>query len=116
MALVPGKRNLHAARALPVVRGHKFRVLAKGEGYVDGGNGGTAARIAERPVPSEEAWLSVEIAISRRAGGDFIARVSFDDEASWVECRASDPVSALDGAALIARERSDSRARKDRAP
>ena len=76
-------------------------------------NGDAAGRLVERPVPSEEAWLSVEIAISRRADGNFVARVSFDEEASWVDCRASDPLTALEGAAVIARERT--RAHQDRA-
>lgn len=78
-------------------------------------NGDVAGRLAERPVPSEEAWLSVEIAISRRADGNFVARVSFDEEASWVDCRASDPLTALEGAAVTARERAETRAHQDRA-
>ena len=55
----------------------------------------------------------VDIAISRRDDGDFVARVSFDDEASWAACRADDPLAALDGAMLIARQRARERVRAD---
>jgi hypothetical protein len=69
---------------------------------VRGGN--TADRIDATAAPTEHAWLTVDIAISRRAHDDFVARVSFDDEASWAACRADDPLAALEGAVLIARE------------
>jgi hypothetical protein len=107
------QRKLRAGRALEVVRGHKCRALRKGDGDMDVGNGDTAARLAPRPVPSEEAWLAIEIAISRFADGSFVARVSFDEDASWVDCRASDPITALEGAAVIARERAEARAQLD---
>jgi hypothetical protein len=72
-------------------------------------SGNTADGLEATAAPTEQAWLMVDIAISRRDDGDFVARVSFDDEASWAACRADDPLSALDGAMLIARQRARER-------
>jgi hypothetical protein len=60
--------------------------------------------------------MTVEIAISSREQADFVARVSFDDEASWAACRADDPFGALEGAVLIARRRAAERAQAEREP
>jgi hypothetical protein len=60
--------------------------------------------------------MTIEIAISSREQADFVARVSFDDEASWAACRADDPFAALEGAVLIARQRAAERAQAELEP
>jgi hypothetical protein len=77
-------------------------------------SGNTAGRLEPTAAPTERAWLAVDIAISSRADGDFVARVSFDDEPSWAACRADDPLSALEGAVMIARRRASERAGAER--
>jgi hypothetical protein len=73
-------------------------------------SGNTADRIEPTPTHGEEAWLAVEIAITRCADDEFVARVSFEDEASWAACRGGDPLAALEGAVEIARRRAIERA------
>jgi hypothetical protein len=79
-------------------------------------SGNTADRLEATAAPTERAWLTVEIAISRREHADFVARVSFDDEASWAACRADEPLAALEGAVLIARQRATERAQAELEP
>jgi hypothetical protein len=78
---------------------------------VSGGN--TADRLEATAAPTEQAWLLVDIAISRRPGGDFVARVSFDDDASWAACRGEDAMSAFEGAVLIAHQRAAKQAQAE---
>ena len=79
-------------------------------------SGKTVDRIEATAAPTERAWLAVEIAISQREQSDFVARVSFDDEPSWAACRADDPLAALEGAVLIARQRASERAQAEPEP
>lgn len=48
--------------------------------------------------------LSVDVLITRRPGGQYLARVSLDENAGWNSCTAEDPFDALDAAMQLARE------------
>jgi hypothetical protein len=70
----------------------------------------------ERYVPeaSEEPVMLVEVFITRRPEGDFLARLSIDEQAGWVAHTADDPLDALEGAAVAARESLSARLRATR--
>jgi hypothetical protein len=69
----------------------------------EGHHAGMASEWTELDV--EEAICSVEIAISRRADGRYVARTSFNEEAGWESCSARDAPTALGRAARIAQRR-----------
>src|SRR5438132_4177629 len=73
-------RKLSGASSLQQVDGTGQR--GKEAAQVQLGSGNTADQLGATATPTEQAWLLVDIAISRRDAGDFVARVSFDDEAS----------------------------------
>jgi hypothetical protein len=56
------------------------------------------------PRLGEQAVLGLDVLITRRPGGEYIARVSPDEKAGWLSCVADDPFEALDGAVRLARE------------
>lgn len=48
--------------------------------------------------------MLVEVFVTRRAGGEYLARLSIDEQAGWVEHEADDPLTALAGASQAAHE------------
>jgi hypothetical protein len=57
-----------------------------------------------RPNLREEPVLGVDVLITRRPGGEYLARVSLDENPGWQSCTAEDPFDALDAAMRLARE------------
>ena len=53
----------------------------------------------------EEAVLTVEIALTSRPDGRYVARVSFDEQAGWESCRARSARAAYERAAALAARR-----------
>lgn len=66
------------------------------------------------PEASEEPVMLVEVFITRRREGDYLARLSIDEQAGWVAHAADDPLSALEGAAAAARDNLSARLRSRR--
>ena len=57
-----------------------------------------------RPPLRERPVLAMDLLITRRPAGDYLARVSVDEHAGWRSCVADDPFDALDAATQLARE------------
>lgn len=57
-----------------------------------------------RAPADEEPIILVEVFVTRRAGGEYLARLSIDEQAGWVEHAADDPLTALAGASQAAHE------------
>lgn len=70
----------------------------------------------ERYVPEafEQPVMLVEVFITRRPEGDYLARLSIDEQAGWVAHTADDPLDALEGAAAAARDSLSARLRAKR--
>ena len=62
------------------------------------------ARDRYAPESSEEPVMLAEVLITRRAQGDYLARLTIDDDAGWISHVADDPLAALEGAASAARD------------
>jgi hypothetical protein len=56
------------------------------------------------PRLREQAVLALDVLITRRPSGGYVARGSLDEHAGWRSCVAEDPLDALDGAVQLARE------------
>lgn len=63
------------------------------------------------PEASEQPVMLVEVFITRRPEGDYLARLSIDEQAGWIAHTADDPLDALEGAASAARESLSARLR-----
>jgi hypothetical protein len=57
-----------------------------------------------RPAAERAVW-SVEISLTQREDGRYVARTSFDGEAGWETCEADDPATALAHATRVAQRR-----------
>lgn len=70
----------------------------------------------DRYVPDaiEEPVMLVEVFITRRREGDYLARLSIDEQAGWVAHTADDPLDALEGAAGAAKDSLSARLRARR--
>ncbi len=60
---------------------------------------------------TEDPVMLVEVFITRRSDGDYLARMSIDEQAGWVACSADDPFDALEGAVGAARQNLSARLR-----
>jgi hypothetical protein len=71
---------------------------------------------ANRPPTSgpaaEEPVMLAEVFITRRSDGEYIARLSIDEQAGWVVHGAENAEDALEGAVLAARESLRARLRR----
>ena len=58
--------------------------------------------------------MLVEVFITRREGGEYLARLSIDEQAGWIARTADDPFDALESAAAAARDSLSARLRARR--
>jgi hypothetical protein len=59
----------------------------------------------ERQRETEEAVLTVEIAITRHGDGRYVARLSFDEQPGWDFCQAQSARAAFERAGALAARR-----------